>query len=382
MSKLSSGDLILSGGMPAPKVFSEAILEFDHHLGSLPPHRFQPVPTGFPWLDEVFSGGYHPANLFLLLGKQNVGKTTFLLQLLRHVAIWAKETRLPIIPLLLSYEHSNWDLFTRLLCIESWHIDPTGPLKYRAINQALLKIKSSSGEANRIFESKDQNAFLEALMTALPDVAVRAYMSIMGHASHFILYRASRQYSSVDEARKLVRLVQGEENARTCFLMVDYLQAMGIPDALLSSPLRGKESKDLIVGRNLQVLKDLTHEENIPIIAVSAIDVDALKDPRPIHIEDADGPEVVPYTVDGAIVINREIKSQPKGQGQESSHRYIRIGVEKNRNLGPSDHEHSHHVIGGSFFINTDGIQVSPEDSYQADRIRPAQDGGVGIVRG
>lgn len=75
-----------------PKVFSEAILEFGQQLGRLPAHRFYPVPTGFPWLDEIFSGGYHPANLFLLLGKQNIGKTTFLLQLLRHVALWGRKT--------------------------------------------------------------------------------------------------------------------------------------------------------------------------------------------------------------------------------------------------------------------------------------------------
>jgi hypothetical protein len=356
--------------MPKPKMFSESILEFDRQLGQLPAHRFYPVPTGFEWLDEIFSGGYHPANLFLLLGKQNVGKTTFLLQLLRQAAIWGKQEKLPIVPLFMSYEHSTWDLFTRLLCIESWHQEPESPLKYGEINNALLKLKISTSKASKMYEGQDQDAFLQAFMKVLPDVAIRAYMAIMGYSNHFMLYRASRQYSSVDEARKLVKIAHGPENARTCFLMVDYLQAMGTPEALLSSNLHGKESKDLIVGRNLQALKDLTHEENIPIMAVSAIDVDALKDPRPIHIEDADGPEVVPYTVDGALVLNKEVLVQGKSDVSETKDRRIRIGVEKNRNLGPSDIEYSHQMIGGSFYINPLGSPVRPEDSYQSGRIK------------
>ena len=370
MQNKKPNDLILTGGMPGPKVFSETILEFDHQLGSLPAHRFYPIPTGFSWLDEIFSGGYHPTNLFLLLGKQNVGKTTFLLQMLRHVAIWGKKEKLPILPLFMSFEHSNWDLFTRLLCIESWHLDPEHPLKYGEINNALLQLKISSAKANELFANSSQDAFLESLMNVLPDVAVRAFMSIMGYSSHFILYRSSRQYSSVDEARKLVKLVHGENNDKTCFLMVDYLQAMGIPEALLSSDLRSKDSKDMIVGRNLQALKDLTHEENIPVMAVSAIDVDALKDPRPIHIEDADGPEVVPYTVDGAIVLNREIQRSPNGKSPILQDKYIRIGVEKNRNLGPSDIEYSHQLIGGSFYIDPEGFEIEAADSYQGGRIK------------
>jgi len=367
MQKHNPVSLILSGGMPVPKLFSESILEFDQRLGQLPAHRFYPVPTGFPWLDEIFSGGYHPTNLFLLLGKQNVGKTTFLLQLLRHTAIWGKRQKLPVVPLLMSYEHSSWDLFTRLLCIESWHLDPEQPLKYGEINKALLQLKISSAKARDIFGSNDQDAFLESFMNTLPDTAVRAYMAIMGYSSHFILYRASRQYSSVDEARKLVKLVHGEDGSRTCFLLIDYLQAMGVPDALLSSDMSGKGSKNTIVGRSLQALKDLTHEENIPIMAVSAIDVDALKDPRPIHIEDADGPEVVPYTVDGAIVLNREVHPPLP---EETKDKFIRIGVEKNRNLGPSDIERSHQVIGGSFYIRPEGTVVEGEHSYQSERIK------------
>jgi len=357
--------------MPQPAVFSETILEFDQHLANLPAHRFYPIPTGFPWLDEIFSGGYHPTNLFILLGKQNVGKTTFLLQLMRHVAMWGKKEKLPIIPLFMSFEHSNWDLFTRLLCIESWHLSPENPLKYGEINAALLKLKIETAEAEERFKDEDQSKFIQAFMDVLPPVASQAYMEIMGYSNNFIFYRSSRQYSSVEEAKKLVRLAHGPKNDRTCFLMIDYLQAMAMPEDLLSSQNRGKESKDRIVGRSLQALKDLTHEENIPVMAVSAIDVDALKDPRPVHIEDADGPEIVPYTVDGAIVLNREIISESSnGKGLLSKDKQIRIGVEKNRNLGPSDVEFRHRVIGGSFFISPDGVEISEEDSYQSGRIK------------
>jgi hypothetical protein len=356
--------------MPVPRLFSESILAFDHPLGQLPAHRFYPVPTGFSWLNEIFSGGYHPTNLFLLLGKQNVGKTTFLLQLLRNTAIWGKQEKLPILPLLMSFEHSNWDLFTRLLCVESWHLDPKHPLRYGEINRALLRLKISAAQAGNMFEASDQNAFLEAFLDVLPDEGVRAYMAIMGYSNHFILYRSSRQYSSVDEARKLVRLVHGENNSKTCFLLIDYLQAMGVPEALLSSRLTGEGNRGLIVGRSLQSLKDLAYEENIPVMTVSAIDADALKDPRPIHIEDADGPEVVPYTVDGAIVLNRELRPQAGGQQSKLKDKSIRIGVEKNRNLGPSDIEYSHQIIGGSFYINPEGVKVDACDSYQGGRIK------------
>jgi hypothetical protein len=104
------------------------------------------------------------------------------------------------------------------------------------------------------------------------------------------------------------------------------------------------------------------------VIAVAAVDKNALVRPGPVHLEDVLGPEVSNYTPDCAIVLNRDsitTASSGNGNGREQT---IRVAVEKNRH-GPSELEWRHELLGGTFYIHSRGQEVSVKESFQAGRV-------------
>ncbi len=65
-------------------------------------------------------GGLHAEDLVLVVGRQNVGKTLFVSQVARNIALWASNERNHVVCLMVCYEHSPILLQQRLLCLESW----------------------------------------------------------------------------------------------------------------------------------------------------------------------------------------------------------------------------------------------------------------------
>ena len=72
------------------------------------------IPTGFSPLDSYLHGGLRVGELFLLGGAQGVGKSTWALQLARHVAAGGHGRVLYV-----CYEHSEEFLLERLIAMES-----------------------------------------------------------------------------------------------------------------------------------------------------------------------------------------------------------------------------------------------------------------------
>ena len=121
---ITNKEPMLSGGLVTPKTLDAHLKVFNNHLEALPAALFTHMPLGITWLDNALYGGINAQDVMLIIGKQNVGKTTLLLQMARHMAKWAKENDYPIAPFLVCYEHDEWDLFTRLLCQESYLCNP------------------------------------------------------------------------------------------------------------------------------------------------------------------------------------------------------------------------------------------------------------------
>jgi replicative DNA helicase len=345
-----------------PQVLLETVVGFDQAVGQLSRFLFLPRPFGITWLDEIFSGGNHPGDLNLLLGRSNVGKTIFVMQLARHQARWAVQNQYPLIPYVISYEHDDWSLFSRLLCIESWHVAQEGegaPLYYGLINQAVQDVLSLAGED----QAADMVGFLDQVVKRLPPTARTAYLRIMEYASHLGIYAASRQHTTVELIDKISQFTE-EQYGLYPMPIVDYLQTMPTPQELWTSPVQA--DINTVVGFNLKLLKDLAKRRHLPVFAVSSVERESLKGARPIHLEDADGPQAIPYTLDGGIVLNKD-SSNRVGRNTE---KWIRVSVEKNRNHGPSEIEYRHVIHGGSFMIEEKGILVDEDDSFQNERIR------------
>ena len=72
------------------------------------------IPTGFSPLDSYLHGGLRVGELFLVGGAQGVGKSTWALQLARHVAAGGHGRALYV-----CYEHSEEFLLERLIAMES-----------------------------------------------------------------------------------------------------------------------------------------------------------------------------------------------------------------------------------------------------------------------
>jgi replicative DNA helicase len=369
---MSPSELMLPGGLPAPQLLTDQILELGAALCARSKYLFTPRPIGIPWLEETFSGGYHPEDLYLLLGKQNVGKTIFVLQTARANALWAKANEYPLAALVFSYEHSAWSLFTRLLCMESWVLSPAKALHYAQINAAVTRVKEGFGDeigsADDLWAAPrpGHSLFLDRFFAELPPIGLQAYRAIMSYASHMVIYEASRVHTTLEQIEAIWKHLQAEYGL--CgFLIIDYLQTLPAPEKLWTSKLTNV--RDVVVGTNLQLLKDFAKRAQVPVLAVSSVERDALSDPSPVHIEDADGPEVVPFTVDGAIVLNRE-QVPACSRYDPPPKRYVRISVEKNRNHGPSEVEYRHQIQGGSFLISPQGSKVALAESFQAERIQ------------
>ncbi len=129
-----------------------------------------------------------------------------------------------------------------------------------------------------------------------------------------------------------------------------------------STRLLGKEieAPDVVRAANLGSLKDLANDWRVPVIAVAAVEKNALVRSGPVHLEGVLGPEVSNYTPDCAVVLNRDMittVSSGDGDGRINS---IRVLVEKNRH-GPSELEWRHELIGGSFTISDQGQDVPVE---------------------
>lgn len=362
----------LAGEQELPTSLSQAISNFDESIGDLPPHRFLPQPTGFPWIDEVLAGGTHAQHFYLVLGKQNVGKTILILQMARHQAIWATENKYPIAPVLFCYEHTSWSMFVRLLCMESWEVDPDAPLTYKEINEALVKIKMGKtkvGEENILKGKFRETNFMDELFATLPDIAMKAYQKIARYADHLFIYHPSRVNTNVEEIIKIISLIQQDFQV-TPIPYIDYLQAMPPPRKLWGASMEMLLNKELVVGMNTRLLKAYAEKAYISIIAVSSVDEDALRNPAPVHLEDADGSEILPFTIDVGLVINRDTMREKSNGKASVVEKTVRLAIEKNRNHGPADIERRHDILGGSFFINPEGTKVTGDNSFQRNRIK------------
>ncbi len=346
---------LMSGGMTLPGTLAEQVQKFDEYLFEMPAALFRPIPLPFGALNRAFGGGLHPQDLWLIVGRQNVGKTILVNQIARHIAIWAAENNYPVAPFVCVYEHDEWTMYARLLCMESWHACPENPLRYEEVIQAIEKVKQ---------EDASEKAVFSKLFERLPLAAIQAQMRISRYAGKLVLYHGSRVYTTVETIREVMKYYRDAYGLHLV-PVVDYWQAMPPSLRLLGKDI---EAPDVVRSANLGSLKDLANDWRVPVIAVAAVEKNALVRPGPIHLEDVLGPEGSNYTPDCVIVLNRDTVTAADSGDQAGRTSLVRISVEKNRH-GPSELEWRHELIGRSFTLDEQGREVPLEESFQAGRV-------------
>ena len=87
-----------------PQNLWETVQAFNQRLRSGNLENYRPAPLGFPQLDECLGGGLRAGDLCLVGGMQNVGKTIFVLQVARNLAIAGD-----VLPIVVVRRQTKWD---------------------------------------------------------------------------------------------------------------------------------------------------------------------------------------------------------------------------------------------------------------------------------
>jgi replicative DNA helicase len=240
---------------------------------------FAGVPTGFRDLDALMSG-MQPGNLIVVAARPGVGKSSFVTNLARNVAV---EHRSPVA--MFSLEMSRWEIGMRLLCAE-------GRVPWDSIR-------------NKRVGADDWSRIVQAA-----EMLHDAPLSIVDSGNVTIVDIRAK-------ARRLSARRQG-----LGLIVVDYLQLM--------SHHRRVDNRQQEIAEISRSLKLLAKELEIPVIAVSQLnrDPERRQDKRP-QLSDLRESGAIEQDADVVMFIHRD-DSDPAKKGLAD------LIVAKHRN-GPTD---------------------------------------------
>lgn len=331
-----------------PQDLWETVNRFNERLRDGRLENYRPVPLGFPEIDECLGGGLRAEDLALVGGMQNVGKTIFILQVARNLAVEGK-----VLPILVCYEHSPETLLHRLICLES--IDdandphPVGVTRSQ-IEQTILAYYDQVPDS-----TERRKLDLDWILQRIPGVE-NAWYRMRDYLWRLWLVHGDGLETTDYVLYEYVRMAQ-HIGFRRVLLMVDYAQRIPLRPVVGSIELNDAQRIDLV----MRGLKGIAMKLGVPVLAVAAADAEGLRQ-QLVHFENLWGPATVQYEPDVALIMNRDSR-----EGETGEHR-VRLAIEKNRH-GPSEVEYRHWLHGAHYCLSRNGELVSEMESYQAERV-------------
>lgn len=330
--------LTLPAGTEPPASLFKVTSDFDRHLraGALEAHTT--LPTGFSPLDEYIGQGLAPESLLLIGGPSNIGKTIFALQMARNIALLSAnraqlarsreqtasgrasgEGKAPgrIGALYVCYEHGPVYLEQRLICMESFVVNP--PAKEGVTMNEIQREMNSPLEPERALEEG-----LDKVLSRLPK-AREAYERINHYWEYLYLVKGDPRKTTPEVFDKYVEYVKADGHLDSVVLFVDYLQKVPVMPHL-------HEHKDP-VQVVVEELKNLALSRRIPIVAVAAGDKEGLRRDR-LRFEDLWGNSSINYEPDVAIMLNPTWRENTAARRKHREPQVL-FSIEKNR-LGPT----------------------------------------------
>lgn len=324
-----SGNILLTlpAGTEPPASLFKVTSDFDRHLrdGALESHTA--LPTGFAPLDDYIGQGLVPESLILIGGPSNVGKTIFALQMARNIALMganggfgrraANGRRKRIGALYVCYEHGPVYLEQRLICMESFVVNPSAK-EGVTLNEIQREMNMPLDEERELEEGLDK------VLYRLPK-AREAYARINQYWEYLYLVKGDPRKTTPEVFDKYVEFVKEEGCLDSVVLFVDYLQKVPVMPHL-------HESKDP-VQVVVEELKNLALSRRIPIVAVAAGDKEGLRRDR-LRFEDLWGNSSINYEPDVAIMLNPTWRENAAAR-RKNREPQVLFSIEKNR-LGPT----------------------------------------------
>ena len=188
------------------------------------------IQTGIEDIDR-FTTGFHGGQLIVIAGTPGAGKTTFVLNVLRHVAVCQKKSIC-----FFSFEMSAFDLTTRLISMET-------DINSKKIMRGIISTEDLININKKIHNLTESSIYLdEGINNKLEDILNRM--------------RKYKQRFNIEA------------------IIIDYMQLIKI----INSENRYKEVSEIA-----RSLKNISKELNIPIFAVSSLNrsVENFADKRP-----------------------------------------------------------------------------------------------------
>ena len=332
----------LPPGNDLPKELKPVMDDIELRLSGSDMAWFRPIPTGFPDLDPLFEGGFFPEDLILVGGPQNVGKTAWALQAARQIARSGRKC------LYICYEHSPMVLAERVLCQES---DEAGSgFSIGQLHEAYFQAISKKSRMLEEDPSVNPPGMLDLVSNVLGPSGYQAISRVDTYWHNLLLVRGDGLLTHIEAIEKYIELIRNHYAESFC-LFVDYAQRVPV------MPRSGVHLDYLQrIDTVLRGLKSFAVKYHIPVVAVSAADMEGLRKGH-IHIENLWGPVTVQYEPDLCVILN------PISQG------LVRLSVEKNRH-GPTDLEWDVNFHGKYYRFDMNMKPVLPSESWQAERGR------------
>lgn len=270
--------------------------------------QFRGIPTGFTDLDAILAG-LQKSDLLIIAARPSVGKTSFALDIARHVAVREKAA-----VAMFSLEMGADQLVDRMLAAEAnvdlWRLR-TGRLKSEGDNNDFQRI----GEA----------------------------MGILSEAKLFIDDTAS---ANIMEMRTMARRLQAEHNLG--LIIIDYLQLM----EGRGGPNRVQEISEISRG-----LKNLARELNIPIIALSQLSRSVeSRSPQIPKLSDLRESGSIEQDADVVLFLYREDREKPDTPNKG----IVKVIIAKHRN-GPVGEISAFFQEGSASFRSLEKIHTNLE---------------------
>lgn len=296
-------------GVQRLRSISEVLAETDRRLSSGAPAAARVWPTGFPILDSSLAGGLRAGELTLLGGPQGLGKTSFVLQVLRN-AVTQGGTGVYF-----SYEHDEATLLQRLVTMEAAQLAGLQAPRLRTVREAMEATDGGSG------------ALAQRLAAAGGAEAVER---VAGYGDRLLVHRSTGAATDVPAIRE-VALDAAARTGQPPLVVVDYLQKVGGGGA-------GSEEEQVTVV--VEGLKDLALEHELPVLAVVAADKEGLATGKRLRTQHLRGSSALAYEPDVVLIMNEKYDVVARHHlvydvsNAERFHNWVVVSIEKNRS-GP-----------------------------------------------
>jgi KaiC/GvpD/RAD55 family RecA-like ATPase len=334
----------------APEDLEEVALHIEKKLAVGCEDIFWPIPTGFDPIDHYSGGGLHAGDLTIIGGVQNVGKTALVLQIANHISV---NDALAII---VCYEHSTITLWERLLCQNSFLVDPDEHITMDSLREAYIE---TIRERNRILagQSTQKIHMLDEVLSRVPR-GTESWSKLSDRMRNIWLVMGDGVNTDLVSLNQYIEIAIQHYHKHRVVLIIDYVQRVPIIDT--SRALNSDERIErVLTGLKGMAMRITSQGYVLSIVAVGAADVDGIRQGR-VHFENLWGNSIMQYEPDIALIGNRD--------GVDTNGvALVRWAIEKNRR-GQSNIEFTHRYHGAAFSFERSGERIGCEESWQSER--------------